>query len=258
MGHRLRGVEKKKWKGTPAKGSVEMVHGLRPLGLVGLAVVALGVLPGCVPYKTYRDTKNKLAQAVDANADLVKRYNEAIQKLNGRSPIVMENGSQAELAALRAEKEQLQKRLDSMEFTPEELNRLSERGVGLERGGLQLGEALLFAPGEHKLKPGAARALDAVARVIQSNYPDDTLIIEGHTDDQPLRKSAPRYQYNMNLGYQRAAAVFKYFNDHGIPEKRMIIHAYSFNKTINPAIRGTKEGQRQNRRVVVRRGGFSI
>ena len=235
-----------------------MVHGLRPFGLVGLAVVALGVLPGCVPYKTYRNTKNKLAQAVDANADLVKRYNEAIQKLNGRAPIVMENGSQAELAALREEKARLQKQLDELAFTPEQIRSLSQKGIRIEDGGLQLGEALLFSPGEHKLKPSAARALDAVARVIQRSYPEDTIIIEGHTDDQPLRKKLDRYQFNMNLGYQRAAAVFQYFHNHGIPEERMIIHAYSFNKPLDPAIKSTKEGQRQNRRVVVRRGGFSI
>ena len=235
-----------------------MVHSMRPLGLVVVAVLVLGALPGCVPYKTYRDTKTRLMVAVDANADLVKKYNEAIQKLNGRAPTFVDNGAQGELAALRAEKDRLQRELDQMQFSQPELNRLSELGIGAENGGLKLGEALLFAPGQHTLKPSAASALDGIVRLLQSNYPDETLIIEGHTDDQELRKTKPKYQYNMNLGYQRAAAVFQYFHDHGIPEGRMIITSYSFNKPLEPALRSTKEGRRQNRRVVVRRGGYSI
>jgi flagellar motor protein MotB len=84
------------------------------------------------------------------------------------------------------------------------------------------------------------------------------VIIEGHTDNKPLDRTKKLYEVNMNLGYARARAVFNYVLDHSLPEDRMILYSYSFNKPLDPATASTDEGRRANRRVVIRRGGTKI
>ena len=50
--------------------------------LWGAASLAMGLAgTGCVSYQTYQQTKSELEKAKEANADLVKKYNQAIQKL---------------------------------------------------------------------------------------------------------------------------------------------------------------------------------
>ena len=108
------------------------------------------------------------------------------------------------------------------------------------------------------MKPDAQRTLDQVVSLLRTEYPGEMVIIEGHTDNQPLDRTKKLYEQNMNLGYARARAVFKYFLDHGLSEDRMILSAFSFNKPLDLATASTDEGRRANRRVVIRRGGTKI
>lgn len=214
---------------------------------------------GCVPYQTYRDTEEKLRQARDANQDLTKRYNELVmRKLRGTETADAGelNELRAKLVRLERENEELRKRPIQPSFTEEEIQRA---GGEPEEGGLRLSEDLLFAEGSAALKPTAFRTLDRVIDLLRSDkYRDEKIILEGHTDNQPLDKTKERWKYNMRLGYERAHAVFEYLVAHGIPEDRIVIYDYSYNKPTNPADADTKEGRTRNRRVVVRRAGTRI
>jgi len=218
-----------------------------PLSLVCMSSV------GCVSYKTWKQTKDALEQAKIANDDLVKKYNQAIQELMKKEK---PGGGvdQEEYNTLQTKYNDLLK-THNPSFAPED----APPGASIDKeGGIQLGEDLLFDEGSDRLKPTAYRTLDSMVNVLRGKYPDDTIIIEGHTDNQPLKKTKGLYETNMTLGYKRAYAVFKYFSDHTVPESRMIVHTYSFNKPIDPATADTKDGRRQNRRVVVRRGSTQI
>jgi chemotaxis protein MotB len=224
--------------------------------LWGAASLAMGLAgTGCVSYQTYQQTKSELEKAKEANADLVKKYNQAIQKLMAK-----EKGS-PDQGALLAELRRLQDELaNARRATPDfkESDFAKVAGARPEEGGLQLGEALLFSEGSDRLKPEAQRTLDEVVSLLRTEYPGEMIIIEGHTDNQPLERTKKLYEVNMNLGYFRARAVFNYFLDHGIPEDRMILHSFSFNKPLNPSRASTEDGRRANRRVVIRRGGTKI
>lgn len=225
-------------------------------GLWGAASLAVGLAgTGCVSYQTYQQTKSELEKAKEANADLVKKYNQAIQKLMAK-----EKGS-PDQGALLAELKRLQEELaNARRATPDfkESDFAKVPGSRPEEGGLQLGEALLFNEGSDRLKPEAQRTLDQVVSLLRTEYPGEMVIIEGHTDNQPLDRTKKIYGQNMNLGYARAGAVFRYFLDHGIPEDRMALYSYSFNKPLDAATANTEEGRRANRRVVIRRGGTRI
>ena len=52
---------------------------------------------------------------------------------------------------------------------------------------------------------------------------------------------------NQRLGFERAYTVFDYFLSKGIPESRMVIHSYSYNRPEEDG--DTKEAYKKNRRV---------
>jgi flagellar motor protein MotB len=131
-------------------------------------------------------------------------------------------------------------------------------GAGVEGPGISFGAALLFTPGSAKLKPGAAAVLDQMVDTLQTRYAGERIIIEGHTDNTPLLQTEKIWKFNMNLAYNRALAVFEHFLSRGIPESRMIVHAYSFNRPTNPATVNTDAGRAKNRRVVLLRTGETV
>lgn len=231
----------------------------RALG-VACAAILVVVVSGCVPYQTYRDTEEKLRQAREANRDLSKKYNDLLmQRLRASEtgdPSQV-NELQARLAKLERENEELRKqKAIQPSFTEEEIRRV---GGESEEGGVRLTEDLLFPEGSAALKPTAFRTLDRVVDLLREDkYRDEKIILEGHTDNQPLVVTKERWKYNMRLGYERAHAVFEYLLAHGIPEDRIIIQDYSFNKPTNPADADTKEGRARNRRVVIRRAGTRV
>lgn len=74
---------------------------------------------------------------------------------------------------------------------------------------------VLFDSGKIVLKPGAKRTLDQVAQVLASNYGGRHIVIEGHTDTDPIKRSG--YKSNYHLGFERAYAVREYLIGKGIP-----------------------------------------
>ena len=227
----------------------------RFIGVLGsCAAVLLAV--GCVPYETYNQTRMDLDKAKELNADLTKKYNQAMQKL-----LAMEKMGPSDHSACNAKYAELQREMSSRPVTPDFTDKDIKSVMGAEvepDGGLRLGEALLFPEGSDNLKPEAFRTLDQTVALLKGTYPDEMVIIEGHTDNQPLLKTRERWKQNMNLGYNRAWAVFRYFLDHGVPESRMVVTSYSFNKPLDPLTVNSDVGRKQNRRVVIRRGGLKL
>jgi flagellar motor protein MotB len=227
----------------------------RSIGVLGSCAAAL-LAVGCVPYETYNQTRQDLDKAKELNADLTKKYNQAMQKL-----LAMEKQGPADHSACNARYAELQRELSSRAVTPaftaDEVKGI-KGGEEEPGGGIRLGEDLLFPEGLDTLKPDAFRSLDQVVNLLKTTYPDDKVIIEGHTDNQPLVKTRERWKQNMNLGYNRAWAVFRYFLDHGVPESRMVVTSYSFNKPLDPLTANSNDGRKQNRRVVIRRGGMRL
>ncbi len=215
---------------------------------VALLFLAGSFAVGCVSYEKYKDLTQQLERTREANEDLIKKYNQMLVTRGGGEA----GDSDAYLAKIRDLQRQLEEaRAGGPSFTPSEI----PHNASIEGGGLALGESLLFSPGSADLKPGASRVLDDVVALLQSQYPNETVLIEGHTDTQQLNRTRKIWQDNMNLAYNRARAVFRYFLNHGIRENRMIITAFSYNKPVQAETAHTVDGMRANRRVVVRRTG---
>lgn len=222
----------------------------------GGLVLGLPFLVSCVPYQQYDKALEELQEARTANDDLVRRYHQELMR-RGQAPSEGTDGS-FDYANLLARYQDLERRLSTRgdSFDPEDLKEFEPGQVALVEGGLSFKEHLLFSPGVAQLKKGHLPALDTVARLLQGKYRNEKIIVEGHTDNQPLVKIKKFVEDNLNLGYLRARAVYKYLREkHGIPEARLVVVTYGYTKPVDPTDVNSEEGRRKNRRVVIRRGG---
>lgn len=79
---------------------------------------------------------------------------------------------------------------------------------------------VLFDSGKSVLKPGGRTTMDRIASDIRARYSDRDVYVFGHTDNEPIRKSG--WKDNWQLGSERALSAVRYLVAAGIPASRLI------------------------------------
>jgi len=110
-------------------------------------------------------------------------------------------------------------------------------------------DQVLFASGSATLKPESRSVLDNVARVLNRDYPNDLIRIEGHSDNEPIRKTKNLWKDNWELSRARADAVSRYLASKGISAGR--IQTSGFADTRPVASNTSLAGRAKNRRVEI-------
>jgi chemotaxis protein MotB len=107
---------------------------------------------------------------------------------------------------------------------------------------------LLFDSGKANIRPEGHAVLNKVALVLKENVPKFNVGIEGHTDDQPIRHSG--WKSNWELSSARALSVLHYLvNERGISPRRLSAIGYGEYRPV--ASNNTKSGRQLNRRVEI-------
>lgn len=107
---------------------------------------------------------------------------------------------------------------------------------------------VLFDSGKAKIRSEAFPILEKVARVLKENVPQLNVGIEGHTDDQPIKYSG--WKSNWELSSARALSVLHYLVDReGISPERLSAIGYGEYHLV--ASNDTREGRQLNRRVEI-------
>jgi chemotaxis protein MotB len=188
--------------------------------------------------------------------ELLRDRDANIRELNGR------------LASMRAEKEDLERQLASRRaepqpgaapadatFKPSELqNELgAEASVSYHNGRLSIGveDSVTFDSGSDKLKESAHRILKKIVSVLERDFRDCKIYVEGHTDADPIQKTKDKFTSNRHLSAMRADAVSRYLIEQGIPEQRIVIVGYGQFDPKDPRV---KERNRRVEIVPVRSG----
>ena len=113
--------------------------------------------------------------------------------------------------------EQLSNQLDELNQTKKLLEERLSQEISDKQVKLQLMEKglvitvvgdLLFDSGKAKIRAEAHSLLDKVARVLRENVPELNVGIEGHTDNQPIKFSG--WKSNWELSTARALSVLHY------------------------------------------------
>jgi chemotaxis protein MotB len=107
---------------------------------------------------------------------------------------------------------------------------------------------VLFESGKAELKQSSKATLDSVMDIIQREYADRDITIEGHTDSDPIQKS--KWKDNWELSYNRSIAVLYYLmNEKQIVPERLKAVACGESQPI--VANDTNENKRLNRRAVI-------
>ena len=107
---------------------------------------------------------------------------------------------------------------------------------------VRLNNAILFDTDSSSLRSTSRATLDDLANNF-ARYPDNLLIVEGHTD------STGTEQYNQRLSERRASSVADYLIDRGVAASSITV--YGFGELRPAATNETVEGRQLNRRVEI-------
>jgi chemotaxis protein MotB len=107
---------------------------------------------------------------------------------------------------------------------------------------------VLFDSGKAELRGSALDTLDKVARVLNTTVQDLNVGIEGHTDNEPIRRSG--WKSNWELSSARALSVLHHLvNQNGVDPNRLSATGYGEYRPV--ASNDTVEGRQKNRRVEI-------
>ncbi len=211
-----------------------VAHGRKPLGVLALAMILAG---GC----TNQD-KQRITMLEQTNRDLTSRLNQ----LHGQ----FDRTAQArgdldrQLLAAQGEIDALNRQLAE---APEP--QLAAPGWTDTPSGamIAIDSSVLFAPGKVTLRPEAQRTLDGIVSTLQGEYGDKDIIVFGHTDNQPIRKSG--WEDNWQLGSERALAVVRHLQAKGVDTARLA--AAGCGEYRPRAANDSAANRAQNRRVAI-------
>jgi chemotaxis protein MotB len=106
---------------------------------------------------------------------------------------------------------------------------------------------VLFEPGKITLRDEARAMLDAVRSTLEGEYSNKDVLVFGHTDDRPIKKSG--WADNYQLSTERALAVVRYLSGQGVSAKRLVACGCGEHR---PRAANTSQANRaMNRRVEI-------
>ncbi len=202
------------------------------------------------------ETRSKLNQT----QEILQNASEAARKIAAERNALQQNKS-----ALEREKESLRAKLAEIESELQRIRVQSQRsivaiqekfkdtvGAVLDDAGrlrLDVKGKILFETGSAILSTDGRALLDAIAEevLLNTNYADYAVRVEGHTDDAPIGGSELR---NWNLSTERAIAAVKYLQVHAkVNAQRLAATGYAFYQPIDTT--DTLEAKAKNRRIEI-------
>lgn len=157
---------------------------------------------------------------------------------------------QSELDQLKESKGELEKVKSELESKLKDELAGGDLSVALSERGLVVTvlDSVLFDSGRTELKESAKSTLAKVASVLTAKVPDHLVYVEGHTDNEPIRHSG--WRSNWELSTARATEVIHSFIDsQAVAPDHLIATGYGEFHPV--ASNETEAGKAKNRRVEI-------
>jgi flagellar motor protein MotB len=157
------------------------------------------------------------------------------------------NDMKAQLKAKDEEIARLNKKIKDLE---DEIANLKKQLAECQKNvplSITILDGTLFNSGKRELKAEGKTQLDKVAAFLNKCYPDRKYVVQGHTDNVPIKHSG--YQSNWELGAARALTTMHYLIKKGIAPEKM--SAQTFGEYKPRCDNSSKENRAQNRRSVI-------
>ncbi|MEM7164491.1 MAG: OmpA family protein [Planctomycetota bacterium] len=124
-----------------------------------------------------------------------------------------------------------------------------EQGAGGEIR-LTLNQSILFPAGSAVLSKSGAATLRQLSEVLARDYADNSVRVEGHTDNTPVKKAIKKYPSNWELSTARASSVVRaLLRAKAVAASQVTVSGYADQRPVST--NGTAEGRKSNRRVEI-------
>jgi len=183
----------------------------------------------------------------------------------------------AEIRELRSERAQLRQQIQLLNYDKEKLNSaLTEASMQVEapremspifpelddlgidygtRNGdvvISLPAGITFASGKASLTDSGREALGAVTARLKREFSGSQYFVEGHTDNDPIRKS--KFGSNRELSLARAMAVLTYLVEQGdLPDEDCVVVGHGEYMPIAPNDGPSNKAKNRRVEIVVRK-----
>lgn len=178
---------------------------VRRIAITAVALSSCFSLVGC----------NDKQKAMQAEMDSMKMEN---QELRNRV-----DQQESALQACDSEKRTIQAQMSTMQ-QPANTGWSNDNSAG--RGGgtvMTVAGDALFAAGSATIKSDARAELNRIAGQLNGKWSGHNIMVVGHTDSDPLKKSKAKWGSNENLSRARAQAVADYLATRGVSSGRMSV-----------------------------------
>jgi len=201
------------------------------------------LLAGGFLFVTWRNNERS-AQFAQQLKSLNQQLGQARAELQRREYIMTQLEAETAEARQRlmdesAEAKDLRNRLKSLEV------QVRNTPKGLE---LSILGDLTFSSGSDQITSDGLTLVSRIGEAIKKNYPDNDILVEGHTDNTPIKQS--RWASNRDLGAARASRVLEVLvKQAGLDPRRIAAVSYGESKPVAP--NDTPAGRSANRRAVI-------
>jgi len=149
----------------------------------------------------------------------------------------------AQMAELKDAMDKLKKSLQSELDSYQAKLEIAQRGIVVT-----VLTDVSFDSGRAYLKPEGQRIIQKIINVLESEKKEHMVLIEGHTDNQPIKRS--RWKSNWQLSCERALSVLDYIlKNSRIAPGRISVAGFGEHRPISD--NSTAAGRSQNRRVEI-------
>jgi len=225
------------------------------LGLVTAGCVSSGKYDGVVA--DLKKCQDERAAATKELADLHKQLGDVTSERDKASAHGTElegtmSATQKELAELRKQHEEAEKRLAAFKALTSRFQKMIDAGkiqVAFRNGQMimKLPAGILFASGKADLSKDGSATLAEVAGILKE-FGDRKFLIAGHTDNVPLPHHG-RFKDNWELSTARALTVARYLVAQGVTSQSLGAAGYAEYDPV--ADNSSEQGKQDNRRIEI-------
>ncbi len=188
---------------------------------------------GCASTKPNLEYENELLKGQISRME--RQHQDDLRRMNREKEV--------EVNALEQSRDELARQLAGELADYKAKLELSERGLVVT-----FLQEIIFDSGKAEVKPQGLEVLSKVAKVVQEQAKDYPVVVEGHTDNVPIRVSG--WKSNWELSAARALSVLHHFiENEQVDPNRLAVMGYGEYKPV--ADNASAEGRRENRRVEI-------
>ena len=111
---------------------------------------------------------------------------------------------------------------------------------------------IFFDPGKAELKPQAKAAISEVAPKLKTLLADKSVVlrVDGHTDADPIKRTANLWKDNLHLSMMRAYAVVEALKAQGVPAESMCVAGWGEYRPVSADVKDKAKNRRVELTIV--------